>query len=617
MYLDVPDVRWYERLPWVALDFETTNLDKGDARNAGNRLVKVCVAQAVPGLGHQTLILPDTALDDVFKQPCILVAHNAKFELAWLLRYGIDIRHILPWDTMVAEYVLAGNREVKLGLGDVAKRYGFVGKEPVVDLMIKAGVCPSEIPEGWLEDRVIYDVDTTLKVARKQHKALMAANQMHTFYTRCIVTPVLAAIEAEGLTLDPVRTREVFDAAVEARKGLDAQLEVLTGGINMRSPKQKAEYLYDTLKFDELRDRDGQPKRTPAGGRKTDADTLVLLKATTPEQKAFLKLQKAHAKVDSALSKNLEFFQGACEDFGGHIFGQFNQTVTASHRLSASGKRIKTAYGERGAQFQNMPREFKRLFCASEPGRVILEADYRQLEFITAGNLAHDQQVKLDVENRADVHKYTASVLLRKSIDEITGAERQSSKEFTFKPLYGGQSGTPRQKEYFAAFRVKYPDIDRTQRAWLAQVLEHKSLRIPSGLTFYWPDTRVQASGYVTNTPSIFNYPVQSFATADIVPVGVVYLYWRLRGTGADARLVNTVHDSAILDVAQDNIGAVQRILPQAMIADVDNWLRDVYDYELWIPLSGEVKVGSHWGADKARGESFTHEFEFSAADAA
>lgn len=607
-YLEKPSVRWYKILPWVTLDLETTNLDKGDARNAGNRLVRVCV---------DGRILPDSALDDVFAEPCVLVAHNAKFELAWLLRYGIDLSNILPFDTQVAEYVLAGNRDWRLGLGATAERYGMPGKERVVDLLISGGVCPSEIPEQWLNERVKYDVETTAKLARLQWKALNEAGLVGTFYTRCIVTPVLAAIEAEGLTLDPSRVQEAYDAAMALRSGLAGELAEMTGGINMRSGKQKAEFLYDTLKFDELRDRNGEPKRTASGQRATDSDTLGSLKAETAIQRAFLKLQKGYAKVDAALTKNLEFFQGACEGFGAHILGQFNQTVTGTHRLSSSGKRIATRFGERGAQFQNMPREFKRLFCASDKSRVILEADYRQLEFITAGNLAHDAQVKRDVENRADVHKYTASILLRKSIEEVTSAERQNAKASTFKPLYGGQSGTPREKEYYAAFRVKYPDIDKAQHRWLAEVLETKQLRTASGLIFYWPDTRVQQSGYVTNTPSIYNYPVQSFATADIVPIGVVYLYWRLLDEGLDARIINTIHDSAILDCAQNSVAAVREILPYAMICDVDNWLRKVYDYELWIPLSGEVKVGSHWGADKARGETFEQEFEFSAADAA
>lgn len=611
-YLAEPSTRWYNILPWVTLDFETTNKDYGDPRNADNRLVRVCVnADGV------TRILPDKALDDVFAEPCILVAHNSKFELGWLLRYGIDLSNILPFDTQVAEYVLAGNRDIPLGLGKTAERYGMPGKERVVDLLIAGGVCPSDIPEKWLDERVTYDVDTTLKLARKQYAALKEAKLLHTFYTRAIVTPVLAAIEAEGMVLDPARVQEVYDATVAERAGLAEKLTEITGGINMRSPKQKAEFLYDVLKFDELRDRNGEPKRTASGQRATDADTLEALTATTKEQRAFLKLQKAHAKVDSALTKNLEFFQGACESFGAHILGQFNQTVTGTHRLSSSGKRIVTRFGERGAQFQNMPRAFKRLFCARHPDRVIVEPDYRQLEFVTAGNLAHDAQVKRDVENRADVHRYTASILLRKAIDEITDAERQDAKASTFKPLYGGQSGTPREKEYYAAFRVKYPEIDAAQHRWLAEVLETKQLRTASGLIFYWPDTRVQQSGYVVNTPSIYNYPVQSFATADIVPVGVVYLYWRLRDEKADALIVNTIHDSVKLDAAREALPTVRRLLPQALLVDVDVWLKKVYKYDLWIPLSGECKIGSHWGADKARGERFEEVFEFTAADAA
>jgi DNA polymerase I-like protein with 3'-5' exonuclease and polymerase domains len=595
--LEAPTTGWYDSLRWITLDFETTNKEKGDPRAKYNRLVKICVDGQIVDESH---------LLTAFQDPCILIAHNAKFELGWLIRYGVDVSKILPFDTMIAEYVLAGNRDVELSLGAIAKRYGLPGKEPVVDRMIQAGVCPSEIPEKWLEDRVRYDVRTTTEIARRQFAKLKDGGLLPVFMTRCIVTPVLAAVEAEGMELDAGRVAAVYAEFKARRDALDLDVERMTGGINMRSTKQKAEYLYDTLKFDELVDRNGAPKRTPSDGRMTDADTLLALKATTPEQKAFLKLQKEHAKVDAALSKSLECFQGACEDYDGRLYGTFNQAITGTHRLSATAKRIQTQFGERGAQFQNMPRAFKRLFRARS-GRLILEADYRQLEFITAGNLSLDRQVKLDVENKADVHKFTASILKQKPISEVTADERQAAKASTFKPLYGGQSGTTREKAYFKAFREKYPEVDATQRKWLAEVLERKQLRTASGLIFYWPDTKVTPSGYVTNTASIFNYPVQSFATADIVPVGLVYTFWRSRHL--DARLVNTVHDSIVMDVDRSALTELASELRQAMVGDVDRWLTDVYGFRLWIPLSGEVKYGSHWGADKDRGEKFDDEY--------
>ncbi len=152
-YLEDPRASWYDEVPWTCLDLETTNIEKGDPLVPENRIV----------LRHAEGWL------SIDKRPYILVAHNAKFELGWMLREGEDITNVLPWDTLLAEYCILGNRRAPLDLGSVARKYGFPGKEPVVDKLIKAGVCPSEIPRKWLEERVRDDVETTLASARKQH----------------------------------------------------------------------------------------------------------------------------------------------------------------------------------------------------------------------------------------------------------------------------------------------------------------------------------------------------------------------------------------------------------------------------------------------------------------
>ena len=588
-YLSDPGPHWYDgRVPWVCLDLETTNKDRGDPRNPYNRIVAVCRNGRVGG---------DELISDLGDcEPFVLVAHNAKFELGWLLRYGHDFRNILPWDTMLAEYVLAGNRGWNLSLDATVRRYGLPGKDPAIDAMMKAGICPSQMPENWLRARVLYDVETTQLLANLQYQALKARGLLPVFFTRCIVTPVLAVIEANGMRLDRERVEREYFLQTATARAAQVALDQTTHGINMRSRPQLAAFLYDTLGFEELRDHRGEPLRTPSGLRLTDADTFERLKPKTDAQRTFLEAQKIFATSDARLSKYLQFFDGACKQQDGLILGQFNQAVTRSHRLSASAKRIETIYGTRGAQFQNMPRDYKRLFRAHEDGRVLAELDYAQLEFRAAVELAHDAQGLKDILDGHDVHTFTASVLKRKPMDKVTKAERQDAKPFTFKPLYGGQSGTPREQAYYAEFRKRYPEVNAMQQAWLAEVLRTKQLQTASGLVYYWEDTQVQRSGYVTNTPSIFNYPVQAFATADIVPIGVVHLYWRL--TDTDVLMVNTIHDSVLLDCPADVEDVLKDRAHTALIEDVKNYVARVYGRTLWVPLAVEYTIAPHW-ADK------------------
>ena len=592
-YLERPDHDLYEEYEWRTLDLETTNKDKGDPTNAANRIVLACL---------DGVVRPELEFTEL-AAPCILVAHNAKFELGWLARYGYDLANFLPWDTMMAEYVLAGNRSWDLSLHATALRYGLPGKDPVVDGLIEGGVCPSEIPEAWLRARVMYDVRTTAQIARIQHELLARKGLLPVMFTRSITTPVLTMIEPEGMLLD--KERVLAEVAIQESflRSADSTLAELSGGINMNSGPQKAEFIYGEkgLAFAELQDRQGNPRRTkpskrhPDGQRLTDADTLDSLKATTKEQRRFLKFLRIHNGASNRLSKALRCFETAVNEYGGMLYGKFNQCVTATHRLSSTAKRIVAKSGkDYGAQFQNMAREYKKLFMAGE-GRVLIEADYAQLEFKIAAELSGDRQALEDIRTGHDVHKFTASVLLRKPMEEVTADERQDAKPDTFKPLYYGQSGTPRQMAYYAAFRERYPEIAAMQERWIAEAVRTKEQRTASGLVYYWPDARVGATGYVTGSPSICNYPIQAFATADIVLIGLAYLYWRLKDTGV--RLINTVHDSVLMDAPKDfDIAPYAR---RALVEDVTKYVKSVFGRELTVPLTGEYIVAPHW-ADKS-----------------
>jgi DNA polymerase-1 len=583
-YLAKPTPAWYLSVPWRSLDLETTNKDKGDPRNPLNRIV--CV-------GLDGKVTDDAPLESIADSPIVLVAHNAKFEMGWLMRYGAKMENILPWDTMIAEYVLAGNRDWGLSLEDVAARYGMKAKDPLTDSMMKAGVCPSEMPEKWIRQRVHRDEQITAKIAQLQFGKLVERNLMPVFFTRCIATPALTGIEFTGMRLDGPRVVQERDKQVRLLKAADEALAGITGGINLRSRQQLGTFLYETLQFQELTDRDGNPKRTPSGLRMTDADSLAALKATTKEQKGFLKLLEARNAADYRLVKSLECFNGAVVNTGSVLFGQFNQCVTQTHRLSSSAKKVLCEDGkERGAQFQNMPRDYKKLFRSHEDGRLITEADYAQLEFRIAVELAHDVQGLKDIESGWDVHRFTASVLKRKPMDEVTDDERQAAKPDTFKPLYYGQSGTPRQQAYYKAFRERYPQIAAMQEKWIAEAVSTGEQVTASGLIYYWPGAKRGRSGYVSGSPSICNYPIQAFATADIVPIGLSYLYWRIMGM--DALIINTVHDSVVIDHGPEV--DVAPVCKEALIDDVGLYVEAVYNRKLWVPLAGEYVTAPHWG---------------------
>jgi len=598
-FLENPDPNVYFSSNFVTLDFETTNLEKGTALNEDNRIVLAAWKdrhglhwQRGGELEQAELVAACNAAD-------FLVAHNVKFELQWLERCGYDIGSRPVWCTMSAEWVLAGNRRWKLDLDSCLDRRNLGSKDQTVSKMIHAGVCPSDIPPSMLLRYCKRDVTSTESLFIEQRDVDMRYSRLIPVqYTRCIVIPALADIERNGLHLDANRVEEVYAATLAEYQQVANEMDGMTGGINPRSPTQLAHFIYGDLGFTEKKDRSGKPirnkptKQFPDGLPITNDDTLRSLKATTPEQKRFLALKKRQAKLASALDKNLSMFLGACREQEGMIYGEIAQGRTVTHRLASAGRRkyYKTFDEFKGCQFQNLPRKFKRLFSPRNNGDLFLEVDYGQLEFGTAGHCGRDSLIAREVATGYDVHTYTMEVI--NAVDK-KGIDRTGAKRHTFKPLFGGQSGTKGEKAYYKAFAEKYKDLKRTQDDWCIEVDATKKLETEWGMVFYWPEASTR-DGWLNVKTNVYNCPIQSLATAEIVPIGLAYTWHRTRTM--KTILVNTVHDSIEAELPPEERELFKEVLVQSLTHDVYRYLDRVYHLKFTVNLSVGITVGHHWG---------------------
>lgn len=586
--------RCYRGRRTLTLDFETTNLDRGDPLTASNRIVYTVTKRDDQPPRLRTL----EQLEEDLRWAEVLVAQNAKFELGWLMREGLPWEHLLVWDTMIAEKVKLGNNPKRLGLGldALCKRYGLPSKDRLIDALMVGGVCPADQPEHLLQDRCLRDVETTYRIYRRQRREL-GLRKCNVVFTRCILTPVLADIERAGMYLDPDRVAREYHSVTKRFAEVERELSELASGRNLGSPLQRAEVLYDVLKFPAPK-RYGRPVLTPRGWRPTDKATLKSLKPKTKKQATFIALQQERNQLKAALDKSLKFFMSCVQEHGGHFFGQFHQTRTQTHRLSSTSRKVWSNLfkQELGAQLQNLPREYKKLFYSPHPDYLVVEPDGAQLEFRVAGHLGDDEQVKKDLAEDADIHRFTASVLFEKPEVAVVSAERTAAKSDTFKPLYGGMRGSPQQEAYYAAFRQKYNGVYREQMRWVAEVLKTQQLDTAWGMTFYFPGARMDSKGYCSDTPNIFNYPVQCLATAEIIPISLTYLYWRGRLEGCRAKLINTVHDSAVALVHRGDIERYRELCQLAFFDDTYFYLESVYDMKMRVPLGLGFKAGAHWG---------------------
>ena len=243
---------------------------------------------------------------------------------------------------------------------------------------------------------------------------------------------------------------------------------------------------------------------------------------------------------------------------------------------------------------QNMPRggtfPVKKVFVSRWEGGYVLEADFAQLEFRAAAFLSQDKTAMEEVATGFDVHSYTAQVIS----DAGQPTDRQTAKAHTFAPLYGatGFGRTKAEATYYQHFNKKYGGISKWHSKLAKEAINEGIITTPSGRQYAFPDVERKASGKVSHFTQIKNYPVQGFATADIVPIALLYIEKRL--DTMKSCIVNTVHDSIVIDVHPEEKNEVIFLINQTNKA-LPNLILERWGIDFNVPLLLEAKIGSNW----------------------
>ena len=257
---------------------------------------------------------------------------------------------------------------------------------------------------------------------------------------------------------------------------------------------------------------------------------------------------------------------------------KFMQAVTATGRLSS-----------RDPNFQNQPRAktfpIRGVIKSRFDNGKIMEIDFAQLEFRTAVFLAQDEQGMEDIKNNIDVHQYTA---------DIIGCSRQDAKAHTFKPLYGGVTGTENEKKYYSTFLKKYKQIAEWHDKLQSEAIKYKCVRLPTGREYSFPYAERMPWGGSSYGTQIKNYPVQGFATADIVPLACIKIHNLMKEHKVKSLLINTVHDSIIADVYPGEEDVMGNIFRQGTSSVVPA-MKEYYGINFNVPLDSELKIGYNW----------------------
>ena len=323
-----------------------------------------------------------------------------------------------------------------------------------------------------------------------------------------------------------------------------------------------------------------------SGGFKTDKHTLVELERgqSNQEVKKFLNSLIRLSAIDTYRSSFIEgIFKNMVNSTDNILHANFNQCTTATGRLSSSNPNL-----------QNMPKgklfPVRKAFVSRFEDGQLLEVDYSQLEFRVAGILAKDETIKKEVEEGFDVHSYTAKVLTENG--EPT--DRGSAKASTFRPLYGGTQGTFAQRVYFQEFFGKYSGVFNWHERLQDEAIQNETITTATGRQFKFPNVYRTKQGKASVKTQIVNYPVQSVATADIVPLGVIMLHKQLRERNLKSLVINTVHDSVVVDCHPDEIEEVKQVASICLVKAQDE-AEKRFGLDKFIPLEVEMSIGNNW----------------------
>lgn len=286
----------------------------------------------------------------------------------------------------------------------------------------------------------------------------------------------------------------------------------------------------------------------------------------------------------SSVSSYLSNFVGGINVFkqiNNILHANFNQCITSTGRLSSTKPNL-----------QNMPREntfpIRRVFISRFDGGYIVDSDMSQVEFRAAVHMARDERGKNDILEGKDVHRQTSDII--SAAGQII--DRQEAKSRTFKPLYGGLSGTEAEKVYYKSF---LNDIYKGIKAWHGRLedeaITKRIVTTETGRQFIFPDVERVWHGGTNKGTQIKNFPVQSFATADILPIASIRMHNEMKKLNLKSKLVLSVHDSLVVDTHPDELEVVIGLMKQLAKFAEEEMLK-FYGIEMFVPLASETKYG-------------------------
>jgi len=583
---------WVKRLhqaDLVSLDTETDALDAMRARLVGISLAVEPGKAAYIPLGHDYPGAPAQlpmqqvldALRPVLEDPARKkLGQHGKYDLHVLRRHGVELRGYHD-DTMLESFVL-NSTATRHDMDSLAQRYLGYTTIKFEDVAGK-GAKQISFAQVGIDEAGRYaaeDADVTLRLHRALQPRLLAEPSLDAVYRgiEMPLVPVLARIEANGVQIDfDELRRQSQDLSSRMLAAQQKATELAGRSFNMDSPKQLQAVLFDELKLPAL-------VKTPKGQPSTNEEALEAIAGQHELPRVILEY-RGLAKLRSTYTDKLPEMVNPDT---GRVHTSYHQSGAATGRLSSSDPNL-----------QNIPirtddgRRIRRAFIAPQ-GRLLLAADYSQIELRIMAHLSEDPGLVRAFEQGADVHRATAAEVFGRTLEEVTGNERRAAKAINFGLMYGMSAfGLARNlgidrgqaQDYVALYFSRYPGVRDFMERMRQQAREQGYVETLFGRRLYLNEINARNQGLRAGAErAAINAPMQGTA-ADIIKRAMVDVDQWLQASGAPAKMILQVHDELVFECDAGFIDELRGQVVQRMSQAA----------QLRVPLVVDTGHGSNW----------------------
>ena len=573
----------------VSLDLETTSPDPMRAEIVGVALSYEEGSAVYVPLGHKYIGAPEQlplaevlhSLEAILEDPGIKkIGQNIKYEWVILRRYGLPYQG-LAFDTMIASYLLNPSRRTH-NLNQIA--LDFLSRKLIsFKEVVGTGSKAKKFSEVEVERAVIYaaeDAEAALACANRLEAILKSEGLEDLFYRMEMpLIPVLAEMEMQGVRIDS-QALALFSRELELKlSGLEERIYLLAGEpFNINSPQQLSRILFEKLQLPAAKKTKGKSHRS------TDAEVLRELAVHYPiaaEIWNFRSLSKLKSTYVDALPKLVH-------PQTGRLHTSFNQTITATGRLSSSEPNL-----------QNIPvrtEEGRRLRQAfvPEPGWMMLSADYSQIELRILAHYSQDASLMEAFQTGQDIHRRTAADIFHVAPEEVPSEMRSQAKVINFGIIYG-MSAFGLSKELGIAVREAQTLIDhyflqyQGVKKYIDQTLEEaRRTRIVTTLFNRRRHMEeINSSNRVVRQfaeRTAVNTPIQGTA-ADLIKMAMIRIHETLAEEKMRSRMILQVHDELVFEAPEKEVKTLKKLVKDHMESAV----------ELRVPLIVHLSTGRNW----------------------